>query len=404
MRIRILKVILPLLLMLSLLVPSSAYAAPDIPEFGGAAAIELSGFVPAFSPDDFTGEDYIRYSELDALGRPGPATACFSSASRPAELRAESDAYLPVVWESVRYDDVIDGGYLYSVCQLISPALSGSGPDARNVFTGTRFLRAEGLRPFEDLVAGFVSRTAYHILYRATPVYHGDELVPYGVQLEAYSAEDAGRTISLNVFLYNVQPGVTIDYRSGKSAQSPSVEVTSTAGDILRLHQYQTRPGSDAPSVGSFSNLSATANTAAASAAGKSKTSTYILNTQTKIYHTGDCGHLPPAEYRRDFTGTPHELLEMGYYDRCDFCQAIAAEKEKEKKASSPAGSAAAGSSQSAPASTKETQTAQSAKNSIFDLPESAIDKMAGSNLTDKLRYDDSVYEQAVYGTENDDW
>ena len=94
----------------------------------------------------------------------------------------------------------------------------------------------------------------------------------------------------------------------------------------------------------------------------------------------------------------------MGYYDRCDFCQAIAAEKEKEKKASSPAGSAAAGSSQSAPASTKETQTAQSAKNSIFDLPESAIDKMAGSNLTDKLRYDDSVYEQAVYGTENDDW
>ena len=156
--------------------------------------------------------------------------------------------------------------------------------------------------------------------------------------------------------------------------------------------------------MGSFSNLSATANTAAASAAGKSKTSTYILNTQTKIYHTGDCGHLPPAEYRRDFTGTPHELLEMGYYDRCDFCQAIAAEKEKEKKASSPAGSAAAGSSQSAPASTTETQTAQSAKNSIFDLPESAIDKMAGTGLTDKLRYDDSVYEQAVYGTENDDW
>ena len=489
MRIRIIKVILPLLLMLSLLVPSSAYAAPDIPEFDGAAAIELSGFVPAFSPDDFTGEDYIRYSELDALGRPGPATACLSSASRPAELRAESGAYLPVGWESVRYDDVIDGGYLYSVCQLISPALSGSGPDARNVFTGTRYLRAEGLRPFEDLVAGFVSRTAYHILYRATPVYHRDELVPYGVQLEAYSAEDAGRTISLNVFLYNVQPGVAIDYRNGKSAQSPSVEVTSTAGDILHLHQYQTRPGPDAPAVGSFSELgnrlpvpsentiakssapkynfiihknkhtvhtmdcghlpyeensykvywtleelyrnipdvnwcdycpkptnnssakvnagnnqNSTANTAAASAAGKSKTSAYILNMQTKIYHTEDCGHLPPAEYRRDFAGTPHELLEMGYYDRCDFCQAIAAEREKEKKASSPTVSAAAGSSQSAPASTAEKETAQSAGNSIFDLPESAIDKMAGTTLTDKLRYDDSVFEQAIYGTENDDW
>ena len=404
MRIRILKVILPLLLMLSLLVPSSAYAAPDIPEFGGAAAIELSGFVPAFSPDDFTGEDYIRYSELDALGRPGPATACLSSASRPVELRAESSAYLPVGWESVRYDDVIDEGYLYCLCQLISPTLSGSGPDARNVFTGTRYLRAEGLRPFEDLVAAFVSRTAYHILYRATPVYHGDELVPYGVQLEAYSAEDAGRTLSLNVFLYNVQPGVTIDYRSGKSAQSPSVEVTSTAGDILRLHQYQTRPGPDAPAVGSFSNLSATANTAAASAAGKSNTSAYILNTQTKIYHTGDCGHLPPAEYRRDFTGTPQELRSMGYYDWCDFCQENVAAKEKEKPVSSPAVSAAGSTSQSTPASTTEKETAQSAKKSLFDLPESAIDKMAGDDLTDKLRYNDSVYEQAINGTANDDW
>ena len=408
MRIRIIKVILPLLLMLSLLVPSSAYAAPDIPEFGGAAAIELSGFVPAFSPDDFTGEDYIRYSELDALGRPGPATACLSSASRPVELRAESSAYLPVGWESVRYDDVIDEGYLYCLCQLISPTLSGSGPDARNVFTGTRYLRAEGLRPFEDLVAAFVSRTAYHILYRATPVYHGDELVPYGVQLEAYSAEDAGRTLSLNVFLYNVQPGVTIDYRSGKSAQSPSVEVTSAAGDILHLHQYQTRPASDAPAVGSFSDLNArdnrnsTTKTTAASAANKSKTATYILNTQTKIYHTEDCGHLPAAEYRRDFTGTPQELRGMGYYDWCDFCQKIVAVKEK--KASSPAVSAAGSTSQSTPASTTEKETAQSAKKSLFDLPESAIDKMAGNDLTDKLRYNDSVYEQAINGTANDDW
>lgn len=405
MRIRIIKYIMPLLLMSSLLVPASSYAAsPDIPEFGGAAAIELSGFVPAFSPDDFTGEDYIRYSELDALGRPGPATACLSSASRPAELRAESGAYLPVGWESVRYDDVIDGGYLYSVCQLISPALSGSGPDARNVFTGTRYLRAEGLRPFEDLVAGFVSRTAYHILYRATPVYHGDELVPYGVQLEAYSVEDAGRTLSLNVFMYNVQPGVTIDYRSGKNAQSPSVEVTSTAGDILHLHQYQTRPASDAPAVGSFSDLNArdnrntTTKTTAASAANKSKTATYILNTQTKIYHTGDCGHLPPAEYRRDFTGTPQELRSMGYYDWCDFCQKIVAVKEK--PVSSPAVSAA----ESTPASTTEKESAQSAKKSLLDLPESAVDRMAGTDLTDKLRYDDSVYEQAINGTANDDW
>ena len=268
MRIRILKVILPLLLMLSLLVPSSAYAAPDIPEFGGAAAIELSGFVPAFSPDDFTGEDYIRYSELDALGRPGPATACFSSASRPAELRAESDAYLPVGWENVRYTVDSDGKsetrYLYSICHLISPKLGGASSDPRNLFTGTRSLRIDGMELFEKIIADTLSRTAYHILYRVTPLYSGNDLVPFGVQLEAYSVEDAGRTISFedgkrmipfNVVLYNVQDGISIDYISGTGTTDPSVKIIETAQAFLDAHRFQPPPANEAPKDGSFEAL-----------------------------------------------------------------------------------------------------------------------------------------------------
>ena len=394
MRFPIKKTILPLLLIAALLFPSSAYAAsPGVPDFSGAAAIELEGCIPDFSPDDFTGEDYVAYSELDALGRPGPATACLSGAALSRPLRADSGASLPVGWETARYDDLIDGRYLYTLSYLLSPALGGADSDARNIFTGTRYLRAEGMRPFEDVVAGFLKRTAYHILYRVTPVCRGDELVPTGVQMEAYSVEDAGRSVCFNVFVYNVQPGIEIDYRSGKSAQSASVEVTLPAGDILHLRRYQARPGTTAPSVGSFSELgkqveSDSQKAAAASPAGKPAAASFILNTQTKVYHTRDCGHLPAAEYRRDFTGTPQELQSMGYYDWCDLCRQDAASGEK--KASSPADSTAAAAT--------EKESTKSEKKSLLDMPESAIDKMAGTDLTDKLRYDDSVYEKAIYG------
>ena len=245
--------ILPLLLMIALLLPQSAFAAaPAIPAFDGAAAAELKRNVPTLLAEDIDTQEHVTYSPLDELGRPGPVTACLGRASLPTGLRSDDVSALPVGWVTVRYED----GYLYSLCHLLSPALGGDASAAENVFTGTRYLQNESMRPFEDRIADYLARTQNHVLYRATPVYSGDNLVPDGVQLEALSVEDGGKSVCFNVFLYNIQPGVVIDYRTGESARDASVAVEFTAKELLALHLFPEPSEMLAPQYGSFDALS----------------------------------------------------------------------------------------------------------------------------------------------------
>ena len=252
-RMKLSRGILPLLLAIALLFPQSAFAAgPGIPDYDGAAATELKRNVPSLAAEDIDAREHVTYSPLDALGRPGPVTACLGRASLPSGLRSDDVGALPVGWVTVRYAD----GYLYSLCHLLSPALGGDASAAENVFTGTRYLQNESMRLYEDRIADCLARTAYHVLYRATPVYSGDNLVAEGVQLEALSVEDGGRTVCFNVFLYNIQPGVTIDYRTGESVQDAEMTVEFTAKELLALHLFPEPPQMLAPQHGSFDALS----------------------------------------------------------------------------------------------------------------------------------------------------
>ncbi len=72
--------------------------------------------------------------------------------------------------------------------------------------------------PFENMVADYVQETGNHVLYRVTPIFQGTELVARGVQMEAESVEDQGEGICFNVYVYNDQPGITIDYATGASS------------------------------------------------------------------------------------------------------------------------------------------------------------------------------------------
>lgn len=310
------RCMLPLILIIALLLPSAAYAAdPEIPDFSGAAVIELNHGAPAFSEEDAAAEETFVYSELDALGRPGPASALLCGETLAVELRDESGEELPVGWQKARYDGVIPERYLYNICCLISPALGGSGTDMRNVFTGTRYLRTEGMEPFEDMIAGLLLRTNYHILYRATPVYRGEELVPMGVQLEACSLEDAGRTVSFNVLIYNVQPGVSIDYRTGDSRPDEKLAVTAAGTAFVKALEYPPLAEMEAPKYGSFEELNSalTPKNTTSATSGRS----FIVDTHTKTYHTRDCGHLPTT-YRD--VRTWEQMQSEGGYSLCGHC------------------------------------------------------------------------------------
>lgn len=191
----------------------------DIPAFSDAAYVEIDGNTPHFSESELKTKSYEKYSKLDSLGRCGAACASIGKDIMPTQERGAIGQVKPSGWQTVKYD-FVDGKYLYNRCHLIGFQLTGENANERNLITGTRYMNVEGMLPFENMVADYVKETGNHVAYRATPIYEGDNLVASGVQLEALSIEDDGEGICFNVYCYNVQPGVKIDYRDGKSKAS----------------------------------------------------------------------------------------------------------------------------------------------------------------------------------------
>lgn len=190
----------------------------DIPEYSGEPYVEVNGNEPDFSDEGFGEESFERYSDLDSLGRCGAAYASVGTDLMPEDERGNIGQVKPTGWHTVKYDHV-DGKYLYNRCHLIGYQLSGENANEKNLITGTRYMNVEGMLPFENMVADYVKETDCHVLYRVTPVFEGDNLLADGVQMEAYSVEDEGEAVCFNVFVYNVQPGVSIDYATGESME-----------------------------------------------------------------------------------------------------------------------------------------------------------------------------------------
>jgi DNA-entry nuclease len=227
--------------------------------------------------------------ELDSLGRCGTAYACVGVDIMPTEERGEIGMIKPSGWQTVRYDDLIDGMYLYNRCHLIGYQLAGENANEQNLITGTRYLNVEGMLPFENQVADYVNGTKNHVLYRVTPVFDGDNLLASGVLMEAYSVEDDGKGISFCVFAYNVQPGVNINYANGESEAVATPEPEPTPTPVVE------QPAA----VGG----------------------NYIGNANTKKFHYPDCSSVNKMKESNKvvLSGTRDEIIAMGY-DPCKCC------------------------------------------------------------------------------------
>ena len=249
----------------------------SLPEYSGQAYVELNNNVPFFTEEDLTSASFEEYSPLDELGRCGTAYACISTDLMPTEPRGSIGQVKPSGWKIAKYD-FVDGKYLYNRCHLIGFQLTGENANEQNLITGTRYLNVTGMLPFENLTADYIKETGNHVLYRVTPVFTGDELVARGVVMEAMSVEDKGDGVLFNVYCYNVQPGVTIDYATGDSA----LDGTTDEGEQV----------------------------------------SYILNTNTKKFHLPSCpsvNEMKP-EYRQEYDGS-RAILEAQGYSPCGRCK-----------------------------------------------------------------------------------
>lgn len=246
--------------------------------------------MPDFSDEDKKStEPFEEYSELDELGRCGVAYADICKELMPEEERGEIGQIKPSGWHTVKYNGIVDGNYLYNRCHLIAYQLAGENANEKNLITGTRYLNVQGMVPFEDQVAQYVKDTGNHVLYRVTPYFEGDNLVANGVQIEAWSVEDEGSGICFNVFCYNVQPGIDIDYASGSSRETADGETSENTEAITENNSGNEQE--------------------------------YILNTNTKKIHRPSCSSVKQMKEsnKRSYTGSLDDLLNQGY-EPCKKC------------------------------------------------------------------------------------
>lgn len=254
----------------------SSFDLTQIPEFEQEPYVILNNNIPTFTASDLITESYEFYSPQDSLGRCNAAIACIGRDLMPTEKRDSIGQVKPSGWQTVKYD-LVDGHYLYNRCHLIGYQLTGENANAQNLITGTRYMNVEGMLPFENMVADYIVETGNHVLYRVTPIYNGDDLVASGVQMEAESVEDHGDGILFHVYVYNVQPGITIDYATGGSTVAESNSDTSASESSA----YQT----------------------------------YILNTNSHKFHLPSCSDVKTIKdsNRQSYTGSRNALLSEGY-------------------------------------------------------------------------------------------
>lgn len=198
----------------------------SVGSFSGKAYVELNNNTPTFA--EVSTQSFERYDNLDSLGRCGVAYACVGKDIMPAEERGSIGQVKPTGWHTIKYD-IVDGKYLYNRCHLIGYQLTGENANTQNLITGTRYMNMDGMLPFENMVADYVQETGNHVMYRVTPHFSGNNLLASGVQMEAYSVEDSGEGVCFNVYVYNAQPGITINYANGDSSLTQTVSNSSSS-------------------------------------------------------------------------------------------------------------------------------------------------------------------------------
>lgn len=192
----------------------------SIPEYKDTPFVYINDNKPSFTEEDMTTDAFENYSDLDSLGRCGVAYAniCKEIMPKDGEERQAIGAVKPAGWKTARYDDLIEDKYLYNRCHLIGYQLAAENANNKNLITGTRYFNVTGMLPFENEVHDYILKNKKnHVLYRVTPIYEENNLVASGVQMEAFSVEDKGEGVCFNVYVYNVQPGIKIDYATGDS-------------------------------------------------------------------------------------------------------------------------------------------------------------------------------------------
>ena len=304
-------------------VEAKSVSLSDIPKWSGKAFIEINGNVPSFSSKQKSNTKiYIKYSKLDKYGRPGVAKGCLGKKTLNDEDRPPISSIKPVGWHTKKYPTIISDRYIYNRCHLLMQAAAAGIKtnqcnSYKNLITGTRYLNVDGMLPYEIEVHNYIKNTGNHVMYRVTPIYKDKELVARGVQMEAYSIEDQGEGVCFNVFCYNIQPGIKINYKTGncKKKSDPSKEMLlALSNGASTVVDSSTSSGSSSGSETSYTGIND--NSTASDA------QDYVLNKNSKRIHYPWCDSVNQMKDKNKWAGhfSRAELIDHGY-EPCGECK-----------------------------------------------------------------------------------
>lgn len=304
----------------------------DIPAYNGALCIDINHGEPGFTAQDEARGTFMQFSDLDFEGRCGTAFARIGPDTVSNEKRGDISQVHPSGWVQRKYS-FVDDGMLYNRSHLIAHQLCGENANEKNLITGTRTFNAVGMLYYEELVGDYVRSTGNHVLYRVTPLFAANDLVARGVQMEAKSIEDNGEAVQFNVFVYNVEPGVAIDYVTGESWESSETPQVTSKGSATITTAAAARADKAAAgrSAGSGSGTGSSGSNAgdghgtgsnSSNNQGTSEQQDYILNVKNKKFHKPDCSAASDisSANKQDFTGTRDQLIAKGY-SPCGICK-----------------------------------------------------------------------------------
>ena len=304
---------------------------PVIPEYSGSPSVVLNDNKPQFSSGEITSVSFESYGELDELGRCTAAVAGIGKDLMPTKDRESISMVKPSGWNQEKYPGLIDSDppYLYNRCHMIGFQLTGENANEKNLITGTRYFNVEGMLPYENQVADYIRDTGNHVMYWVTPVFQGDNLLCDGVKIEAYSVEDSGKGVSFNVFCYNVQPGVIIDYFNGENRPDKGYKKSQNQaeGTTFSADQFAITGGTD-NSEGDrgvredADNSKAKATDSLEEPSGT--THTYVGNSNSHVFHYSSCGSVSDMKEKNkvyfDEGITRDEVMERGFRP-CQRCK-----------------------------------------------------------------------------------
>lgn len=277
---------------------ATKFSIKTVPKYKGNPSVQINNNKPYFTAKEKKNtKAFESYHKLDKLGRCGVAYANICHEIMPTEERGAIGQVKPTGWHTVKYNGVVDGNYLYNRCHLIAYCLAAENANKKNLITGTRYMNTEGMLPYEIKVAQYVEETGNHVLYRVTPIFKGENLLASGVLMEAYSVEDEGKGISFCVYAYNVQPGISINYKNGDSKLAEKENTNNTSTN--KKNNQSTNKDTDKTSA----------------------KKTYIINTNTKKFHNPDCSSVKKmsVKNKKSVKDTRKNVISEGY-DPCKIC------------------------------------------------------------------------------------